>query len=377
MRGLNTSGTTIQQRRPHRGGHNVRGAKKHGFSHPLMVELLEERLPLNSGPVANMNPTPAPVTNSVPVAAAPTATATHTSGSASGADAPPISASGTPAVLLFDPHQPAGLIPADVTSGSGPPLQQGAPPRFSYNLETNITGGDGAAYEVLTAPSHSGSTSPNGVPAAETIRGLPFDVNQEAATPAGLPRFSFGPQTAPRSPLENRDLPGLRPGTAPSPNNRTNPTQPSESAPGTQPILPPVSQDSLQSGTSASIVAAQTANPSETELTRIGPEVIAAGQPSALDVVAIELAAVMPFNLNSPLAGNWSGNSIEQGVTEQRSGPFADGELGDTNDQTPSIEGALISGALLTAARRPRQDSWPLNDVRRSFQLRSPERLSR
>ncbi|HJT36095.1 MAG TPA: hypothetical protein VJ783_28995 [Pirellulales bacterium] len=336
-----------------------------------MVELLEARLALNSSPVANINPTPAPVTTSAPVAAAPTATATNTSGSA---NAPPISASGTPAVLLFDPHQPAGLIPADVTSGSGPPLQQGAPPRFSYNLETNITGeGSGAANEPLTAPSHSGSTTPNGVPAAETIRGLPFDVNQEAATPAGIPRFSFGPQTAPRSPLQNRDLPGMRPGTAPSPSNRTNPTQPSESAPGTQPILPPVSQDALPSGTRAGVVVAQTANPSEAERTRIGPEEIAAGQP--VDIVACELAAVMPLNLPSPLAGNPLGTSIEPASTEQR--PLNDDDLGESGDQTPSIEGALVSGALLTAARRPRQESWPLDDVRRNFQWRSPERLSR
>lgn len=374
MRGHKTLATAVQQRRSST-RLSTASKKKPGFSHPLMVELLEERLPLNSSPVPT-NSSPAPMAASVPAAAAPPSAATNAAASENGAEFPPISASGTPAVLLFDPHQPAGLIPADVTSGSGPPLQQGAPPRFSYNLETNITGeGSGAANEPLTAPSHSGSTTPNGVPAAETIRGLPFDVNQEAATPAGLPRFSFGPQTAPRSPLENRDLPGLRPGTAPSPNNRSHPTQPSESAPGTQPILPPVSQDALPSGTSASVVAAQSANPSETELTRTGPEEIAAGQPSTVDVVAAELAAVMPFNLHSPLAGNPSGNSIEQASKEQRL--LNDDALDETRDQTPSIEGALISGAMLTAARRPRQDSWPLDDVRRNFQWRSLERLSR
>lgn len=368
MRSVDTSRTTTRQRWP-KGRQNARGDKKHGFSHPLTVELLEERLPLNSGPVASANPSPAPMAAaSAPAAAAPA----NTSGSAAGANAPPISASGTPAALLFDPHQPAGLIPADVTSGSGPPLQQGAPPRFSYNLETNITGGDGAAYEVLTAPSHSGSTSPNGVPAAETVRGLPFDVNQEAATPAGLPRFSFGPQTAPRSPLENRDLPGLRPGTAPSPSNRTNPTQPSESAPGTQPILPPVSQGTLPSGTSANVVAAQIAHPSETELARIGPDEIAAGQPLALDLVAAELAAVMPLNQHAASATESNGNSIEHRTT-----PLNANDLDNVYEQTPSIEGALISGAMLTAARRPRQNSWPLDDVRRNFQWKSPERLSR
>lgn len=371
MRGHKTLPTAGQQRRPIARLSGA-GTKKHGFSHPLMVELLEERLPLNSSPVAT-NASPAPMAASVPAAAAPTAAATNGAGAASGAEFPPISASGTPAVLLFDPHQPAGLIPADVVSGTGPPLQQGAPPRFSYNLETNITGeGSGAANEPLTAPSHSGSVTPNGVPAAETIRGLPFDVNQEAATPAGIPRFSFGPQTAPRSPLENRDLPGLRPGTAPSPSNRTNPTQPSESAPGTQPILPPANYEVMQGSdaTPTAVAAGQNANQRELVMARIRPEEIAAAQPLSFDVVAAELATVMA----SAHAGAVAESDGQ--ATERQAAALNAIEL-DAHDQTPSLEGALLSGALLTAARRPRQDSWPLDDVRRNFQWRSLERLSR
>src|SRR5487761_785494 len=118
MRGPNTSQTVSRQRPPARP--RATGTKKHGFSHPLMVELLEERLPLNMGPTVSMSSPPAPMA-SAPLAAAP-ATASTPPASASVADAAPISASGTPAALLFDPHQPVGMVPADVTSGSGPPL---------------------------------------------------------------------------------------------------------------------------------------------------------------------------------------------------------------------------------------------------------------
>ena len=344
-----------------------------------MVELLEERLPLNMGPTVSMSSPPAPMA-SAPLAAAP-ATASTPPASASVADAAPISASGTPAALLFDPHQPIGMVPADVPSGSGPPLQQGAPPRFSYNLETNITGeGDGAANEPLTAPSHSGGGTPNGVPVGETLRGLPFDVNQEAATPAGVPRFSFGPQTAPRSPLESRDLPGLRPGMAPSPNNRTNPTQVPESAPGTQPTIPPANERSVQrsdvgSGGVAAAPAPRSSDDvfSQLRFSQLRPDAMA-GQGPAIDLVAAELASVLPSSQHAS-GSELNRDSIDRALTEQGA-TLPEGD-GNAHDRTPSVEGALISGAMLTAARRPRQDSWPLDDVRRNFQLGMLERLTR
>ncbi len=329
-------------------------------------------MPLNGSPVATLAAAPAtqaPNGTPTPPAQASSGSAgtNHSSGASGTGDAPPISASNTPAVLLFNPHQPAGDLPADVTSGMGPPLQQGAPPRFSYNLETNITGeGDGAANEPLLAPSHSGMVTPNGVPTSETIRGLPFDVNQQAATPAGIPRFSFGPQNAPRSPLESRDLPGLRPGTAPGSNNRTNPTQLPESAPGTQPIIPPANQGAgWQTADSAATVAAVPHHPvTVAEVALAERNAIAAGNSLALDLMAAELAAVMPLDQH---ASTVESAGIRQGLSGESAPPSDD--LAEVRDQTPSAEGALIGGAMLTAARAPRQDTWPLDSVRRVFQL--------
>lgn len=361
--------TTTTARRPrHRRGKAV--GCRHGFSHPLIVELLEERMALNGSPMANLAASSAAqAPTNAPAPAAQTGGGTAGARSAGG-EAPPISASNTPAVLLFNPHQPAGDLPADVTSGNGPPLQQGAPPRFSYNLETNITGeGDGAANEPLIAPSHSGMVTPNGVATSETVRGLPFDVNQQAATPAGIPRFSFGPQTSPRSPLENRDLPGLRPGTSPSPNNRTNPTQPPESAPGTQPVIPPANQGAQQTGDSERMIAAaQAAVESGVESE---PPIGVARHALAFDLVAAELAAVMPLNQDARSVGESTADSA--GLASAAAGTAArSDELAAAHDETPSAEGALISGAMLTAARGPRQDHWPLDSIRRVFQWGGP-----
>lgn len=342
-------------------------AARHGFSHPLVVELLEERMPLNSNPMADFAAVPtaqAPTGAPMPSAQAGKGTAGDLP---NGGQAPPISASNSPAVLLFDPHQPTGMVPADVTSGSGPPLQQGAPPRFSYNLETNITGeGDGADNEPLTAPSHSGSVTPNGVPGGEAGRGLPFDVNQAAATPAGIPRFSFGPQTAPRSPLENRDLPGMRPGTSPSSNNRTNPTQPPESAPGTQPVIPSANQGARQEAGASdqNIAAAPAANDAEFVMAE---ERVTAEHALAIDIMAADLAAVIPLNQHSTLAGEATTDRPEPNSLAGGAAAPA-GDVSQTNDPAPSAEGALISGAMLTAVRTPRPDAWPLDSVRRAFQ---------
>ena len=100
-----------------RGRTSAASARKQGVSQPLAIELLEERMPLDSGAVVSPG-SPLAMAAAAPSAAAPVqpshATA-GTNGSTGGDGLPPISASHTPAVLLFDPHQPAGDLPADVT----------------------------------------------------------------------------------------------------------------------------------------------------------------------------------------------------------------------------------------------------------------------
>jgi hypothetical protein len=95
--------------------------------------------------------------------------------------------------LLFDPHQPKSGVPADVTSDIGPPSQQGAPPRISYNLEDNVTGGNHGGLEALLGPSHGPGALQH-----------PADVNPPpnnnpppnvVGSPYGVPNFRFGPDT--------------------------------------------------------------------------------------------------------------------------------------------------------------------------------------
>ncbi len=213
----------------------------------MVVELLEQRTPLNGHPlvaaVSSSSPGPLllatsslhPATSggngaagepatpaSGPQAGAlaasePTASTSASQGAASpGAGGDPAGglqpAAGSPQQgvisLLFDPHQPKSALPADVTFSGGPPLQQGAPPRFSYNLETNITGGSKLGPHALLV-------AEQGTDLAGT-----FADNKHAyvaSSPQGMPNFSFGPDTwvfgpqaAPsgRRTIENRSIRG-------------------------------------------------------------------------------------------------------------------------------------------------------------------------
>lgn len=217
-----------------------------GRGRRMVVELLEQRTPLNGNPLvaavpdATMAPLPLAPSSLHPAATGgnsaadpatatpgsqagalaasePTASTSASQGAAStGASGDPAGglqpAAGSPQQgvisLLFDPHQPKSGLPADVTFSGGPPLQQGAPPRFSYNLETNITGGSKLGPHALLV-------AEQGTDLAGT-----FADNKHAyvaSSPHGVPNFSFGPDTwvfgpqaAPsgRRTIENRSIRG-------------------------------------------------------------------------------------------------------------------------------------------------------------------------
>ncbi len=182
--------------------------------------MLEQRTPLNGDPIATVNPpslnfmptanVPAPSTSpsdpasagataadskaAAPASAAPVASTNQQQQVSSSPAAPannsgatPSQTQGSPIDLLFDPHQPKSGLPADVTFGGGPPLQQGAPPRFSYNLEDNITGAGQLGPESLLVSAHG-----------TDIAGTFANQNTQAyvaGTQYGVPNFSFGPDT--------------------------------------------------------------------------------------------------------------------------------------------------------------------------------------
>lgn len=219
----------------------------------LLVELLEERTPLNGAPLTSAVPNPTfvalPLPPSTPTntAAAP---ANGSQASALGAAAP-ISAAATSSsitelqgaaaapdpnttaepsggviALLFDPHQPKSALPADVTFGGGPPLQQGAPPRFSYNLENNITGAEAMGPEAMFVAA-DGVNAPG--PATERFIDVVATLaseNTEAyvvGTPYGVPKFSFGPDTR---------VSGPRDAAPPAPQLKSSPAPGEESEAG-------------------------------------------------------------------------------------------------------------------------------------------------
>jgi hypothetical protein len=152
------------------------------------IELLESRIALSADPAAAsaaMQNAAASSAAGADAAAGPTEFRQAAAAPSSAGNQP--GNQRTAADLLFDPHQPKSGLPADVTSGIGPPSQQGAPPRFSYNLEDNITGADHSDQEALLGPLHAPDSPVNSAGA-----GVPPNV---ANTPFGMPNFSFGPDT--------------------------------------------------------------------------------------------------------------------------------------------------------------------------------------
>lgn len=148
------------------------------------VEALEERFALNAAPAAlgaqthanaeTLNPSP-------PSDSATAAVSTQAAADPSG----PVSQGILD--LLFTPHRPKSGVPADVISGVGPALQQGAPIIDSFELEDNLTGnerGDLRARENLQRPIF-----------AEIVQKELADMGNVNTTPYGMPNFSFGPDT--------------------------------------------------------------------------------------------------------------------------------------------------------------------------------------
>ncbi len=154
-----------------------------------VLEILEDRSFLNGGQLAPGNADPPLPSPSSPMVAG-------FSGDLS-AGAQQQSNDGVIA-LLFDPHQPKSALPANVTFAGGPPLQQGAPPRYSYNLQDNILGAGALGPEAMFVASE-GINAP--IPFPEQvidIVGKLVKENFEAfvvSTPFGMPNFSFGPDT--------------------------------------------------------------------------------------------------------------------------------------------------------------------------------------
>lgn len=153
------------------------------------LEILEGRSFLNSSQPAPGNPDPASLS--------PTSLMVAGYGGDMSADAQQQSNDGVIA-LLFDPHQPKSALPANVTFAGGPPLQQGAPPRYSYNLQDNILGAGALGPEAMFVASE-GINAP--IPFPEQVIDIVGKLVKEnfeafvASTPFGVPNFSFGPDT--------------------------------------------------------------------------------------------------------------------------------------------------------------------------------------
>ncbi|HEV7225837.1 MAG TPA: hypothetical protein VGN42_24235 [Pirellulales bacterium] len=217
--------------------------------HPR-IEQLESRIALNADPSAAgaaMQNAAAASSAGANAAAGPTEFRQATAAPSPAANQP------TDLDLLFDPHQPKSGLPADVTSGIGPASQQGAPPRISYNLEDNITGGDHSGQEALLGPLHAPDSPINSAGAS-----VPPNV---ANTPYGVPNFGFGPDTwvfgsqaagPPEARTARRPLSPADSGISPDLRNSAPPRdEPSDSAPDDdrgaslpqdRPISQPVSQ---------------------------------------------------------------------------------------------------------------------------------------
>lgn len=156
----------------------------------LVVELLEQRTLLNGSSLAPGNSNPVVLALPSPAIAGfggdPSAGATQQSNEGVIA-------------LLFNPHQPKSALPANVTFAGGPPLQQGAPPRVSYNLEDNIIGAGALGPEPLVVASEGIDVR---IPLPEQVMDVVEIVRPKdkfkafvAKTPYGVPNFSFGPDT--------------------------------------------------------------------------------------------------------------------------------------------------------------------------------------
>jgi hypothetical protein len=149
-----------------------------------VVEPLEARWALNAAPSSAAN-------QAHPSAAAPNPTPPSVSASAAISNPTAADSSATPPQgildLLFTPHRPKSGVPADVISGIGPPLQQGAPIIYSFELEDNLTGGERGDLRARENPQRP--TVP------PIIQPELANIGNVDSTPYGVPNFSFGPDT--------------------------------------------------------------------------------------------------------------------------------------------------------------------------------------
>lgn len=148
------------------------------------VEPLEERFALNAAPATAAAQTQA---NAASFNPSPSLDSAAAALSAQAAAAPSAPVAQGILDLLFTPHRPKSAVPADVISGIGPALQQGAPIIYSFELEDNLTGserGDSRARE-----------NPQGPAVPLFVQPELANIGNVDSTPYGMPNFSFGPDT--------------------------------------------------------------------------------------------------------------------------------------------------------------------------------------